>query len=118
MEKYIKIDDKKSKQVEDIVKQIAKDNNKEYEIKNVNPLLWNFCNSKIGQNIKNLDKEAIKNAARDYCNEKSMRMEKRMFTPYAREYYSFIELFGFDEEFKNKIRNSINKFLEATRGIN
>ncbi len=117
MEKYIACDEEKAKQVREIVSQIARDNNKEYERKKADALINNFCNSDICKNIKDVNKKTVKDSAYEYCNKKMDEMEKRWFTPYINDYYPFIEIFGFDEEFKNKMRNSINKFLASTINI-
>jgi hypothetical protein len=117
MEKYIACDEEKAKQVREIVSQIAGDNNKEYERKKADALINNFCNSDICKNIKDVNKKTVKDSAYEYCNKKMDEMEKRWFIPHINDYYPFIEIFGFDEEFKNKMRNSINKFLASTINI-
>ena len=117
MEKYVNHDEEKAKRVEEIVFQIARDNNKEYEIKKADALINNFCNSDICKGIINVNKETVKIAAYEYCNKKMDEMGKRWFTPYINNYYPFIEIFGFDEGFKNKMHNSINNFLASTINI-
>ncbi len=110
-------DMEKSKAIKQCIKEISIENNKEKEERKISLLIDNFCNSDICQNLNSITKQNIKAAASDYCTEKIIEMEKRQFIAYVRDFYAFADIFGLDNELKNKLYNSLNKYLDSLKGL-
>lgn len=107
----------KSKEIKQCIKEIAIENNKEKEERKISILIDNFCNSNNCQNLNSITKQNIKVAAFDYCTEKIIEMEKRQFIAYVRDFYAFADIFKLSDELKNKLYNSLNKYLDSLKGV-